>query len=302
MRRDGWVSDEIAAEHGASLVRLFSTSVVKDLAATGRSALAAQILKETRTHSLLRASASLGDALDSLLLSLFRSYRSEYVYKNAIANRILLGRHSLSTAFMVTEFRALDCKADCVVLNGSSHVYEVKSEFDSMARIRRQVGAYGKVFDRINVITSDAQVAGVLGEVDESVGVLVLTDRHSIHSVREAQSHRAHVDPSAVFDSLSLGEYARIIREHFGSVPSVPRSQLYRVCKELFTQLAPETAHDSMVSALRRRGNCHSLRQFVASVPFSLKAASIASRLTQQEQTAFVGLLHCSARHALLSA
>lgn len=295
-----WVSDSVARDHGAALARLFSTSVIRELASKGCSPLAAQVLKETGVDTSLAPSVSLAECFDSLLQSLSRNYRNEYVYKNAIANKILLGRHSLNSSFMLTEFRVLDSKADVVVLNGSSHVYEIKSEFDSIARLQKQVDAYQTAFDYVNVITSADQQQAILGKVDESVGLMVLTDRDRISTIREARSCKARVDPSVVFDSLRKVEYEQIISERFGFVPDVPNTQIYRACRKLFCRLGPEEAHDAMVRILRRRGDCLSLRSFIECVPPSLKALSLACTLTWQERSLFLDLLQTSARKALL--
>jgi len=295
------LSDSMAKSHGAALSRLFSSRVIRELASMGRSPLATQILRETGADRMLGATVSLGESFDIFLKVLFRSYRSEYVYKNAIANKVLLGRHSLNTASMLTELRVLNCVADVVILNGSSCVYEIKSEFDSMTRLRRQTGTYSKVFDFVNVITSADQQEAVLHEVREEVGVLVLTNRNSISTVRKASSSKSQVDPKAVFSTLRQSEYVRIIREHFGAVPDVPNTQIYRVCRDLFSNLAPEDAHDSMVQVLRERGSSTSLRFFIEAVPPSLKALSLACELAWQERSMFVDLLQSSARQALLS-
>lgn len=48
---------------------------------------------------------------------------------NVIANKILLGKHSLNTSHMLSEFRVGYNKADVVIINGTSSVYEIKSEY-----------------------------------------------------------------------------------------------------------------------------------------------------------------------------
>lgn len=297
-----WVTDQMAAKHGAALVRLFSGGVIRDLATTGHSALASRVLRESGADQMLDPSLTLGDGFDSLFGSLFRKHRSEYTYKNAIANRILLGTHSLNSSFMVTEFRALDCKADCVIVNGTSHVYEIKSEFDSMARLRGQIAAYRTIFDHIHVITSETQLDAVTESVDEDVGLMVLNNRQSISTVREADSLRPWTKPSAIFDSLRKSEYIQIIEKQFGEVPNVPNTKIYQACRRLFCDLSPETAHDEMVRILKERGNSNSLRSFVLSVPYSLKAASLACDLSPHDRALFTGLLQTNARSVLLAA
>ncbi|PKG80047.1 hypothetical protein CXF80_18020 [Shewanella sp. Actino-trap-3] len=74
--------------------------------------------------------------------TLDKHYRYEYFYKNTIANNRLLGRHSLRTAAMITEFRVGRNIADCVIFNGSSTCYEIKTEFDSLSRLDAQLDSY----------------------------------------------------------------------------------------------------------------------------------------------------------------
>ena len=63
---------------------------------------------------------------------LFSSYRCEYVYKNAIATKLYLGgHHSLQHSLLTNELRIGQSRADVVILNGTSTVYEIKSEYDS---------------------------------------------------------------------------------------------------------------------------------------------------------------------------
>lgn len=295
-----WITDGMAQTHGAALARLFSSRVVRELASMGRSPTACQILKETGVGNALNPSVSLAECFESLLKALFRNYRNEYVYKNAIANKILLGRHSLRTSFMLTEFRVGDCKADVVVLNGSSHVYEIKSKFDGLTRLGAQVSAYRKAFEYTSVITSADQLKMIRNEVDERVGLMILTDRNQFSTVREPRSCIAEIDPHVVFDSLRQSEFARIISERYGDLPDVPNTQLYKACRKLFCQVPIAEIYPAFVNILRMRGDSMSLRSFIESVPSSLKAMSLACRLSWQERGLFVDLLETSAREALL--
>lgn len=292
----------MAQDHGAALARLFSLRVIRELASTGSSSTACQILDETGAGSTLSPTVSLGDCFEALLQALFRNYRNEYIYKNAIANKILLGRHSLSTSFMLTEFRVGSCKADAVVLNGSAHVYEIKSKFDSLARLKSQVSAYKQAFEFTSVITSADQVPLIRDVVDEKIGLIVLTDRNQFSTVREAQSCMGEVESELIFDSLRQAEYVQIVSQRYGEVPDVPNTQLYGVCRKLFCEMPADEAYAAFVRTLRMRGDSMSLKSFVERVPPSLKAASLACRLSWQERSLFVDLLETSAREALLAA
>jgi len=286
---------------GPGLSRLFSSNVIKDLATTGSSSIACKILSENHLLRTLNPHMILRDFYDGLFARLFKEYRNEYIYKNAIADKVLLGRHSLNSSFMLTEFRAGNCKADTVILNGSSTVYEIKSTYDSVNRLERQLTAYHQIFDLINVITSEDQLPKVSQIVTDSVGLMVLSDRYTISTIRDAASQKTKVDASVIFDSLRKPEYISIIKKRFGLIPDVPNTKIYSECKALFAQLEPQVAHDEMVKVLKQRGNCCSLREFITQVPDSLKAASLECRLTKQDKSAFLKLLDEEIESSLLA-
>ncbi|MBE9547218.1 MAG: sce7726 family protein [Proteobacteria bacterium] len=131
---------------------------------------------------------------DDVYSYLCNNYRSEYVYKNAIANKILLGRHSINTSTLLNEFRVGNSKADIVIINGDSSVYEVKSEYDSMERLQNQIKSYRTVFDYINIVTHFSQLDKIIKTVDKDIGIIVLTDQYlSYLSPKSSKSYLSQV-------------------------------------------------------------------------------------------------------------
>jgi hypothetical protein len=281
---------------GPVLARFFSSSVLRELAHNGHSTIAGRLSRQHHLFEQFGSSTPVGEFYDAIFKRLIREYRHEYIYKNAIAEKILLGKHNLNTAFMLTEFRVEDCKADAVVLNGTSHVYEIKSEMDSFERLDRQLAAYRKMFDFITVITTERLYKSVEDRVPTEVGIMVLADggyQFRKKPYREAVSNKGNVDPLIIFNSLQRREYLKIIKETFGIILAhLPNTQIYSEAKAYFEKLPPEVAHDAMVEALKHRRDTHRVADFVLDVPDSLKAASLSIRLTHEERTRFVNLLH----------
>jgi len=292
---------KVSVRTSASLIgpvyaRFFSSGVLRELAHKGHSAVAARLTREYHLVDQFGPTISVSEFYNAIFNRLIREYRHEYVYKNAIAEKILLGRHNLNTAFMLTEFRADDCKADVVVLNGTSHVYEIKSEMDSFDRLDRQLAAYGKVFDYITLITTERLYKTVDQRVPKEVGIMVLADggyQFRKKPCREAFSNRSHVDPVVIFNSLQRQEYLQIIKETLGvSLAHLPNTQIYGEAKGYFEKLTPEAAHDAMVKALKHRRDTRRVADLVTDVPNSLKAASLSIRLTRKDRIRFLNLLH----------
>ena len=198
-------------------------------------------------------------------------YRCEYVYKNTIATRLYLGgRHPPKNSLLTNEFRIGNSRADVVILNGTSTVYEIKSKYDSLERLEHQVADYRKVFDHIFVVTTPEKAKTVLDKVDRLVGVKVLCG-DNLKIKKEAQSNKVNTDPAVVFDCMRRAEYCSIIKEKFGYVPDVPNSKLYCESKKLFCRLDSSEAHDLMVQRVRMRNKLGPFVDLIKDAPNSLK-------------------------------
>jgi len=222
---------------------------------------------------------------------LLQNYRNEYIYKNAIANRILLGIHSLNTSFMLQEFRVGSCKVDTVVLNGTSNAYEIKTELDSLERLSKQVDTYLKVFDMVHVITYPGHADKVRKVIPERVGLLELVKGEHIKTLRKAISGKDSISTEVLFDSLRRSEYQAIVKEHYGFAPIVPNTKAYSVYKELFTKIEPAVAHDLAVVHLKKRGNSVLLKDFIGTVPEFFKSLSVSGRFSSKDMAQVQAML-----------
>lgn len=276
-------SGKVQIKAYASLGRTFSPLVLEGLIESGFSQYLHEVLTNNGMIEQMNLKMTVGEFLEWLYDDMSSHYRNEYIYKSAIANKILLGRHSLNTSHMLTEFRVENCRADAVVLNGTSNAYEIKSEYDCLSRIQGQITSYMKVFDLVNVITSSSQLDKVHAGLPTEVGVLELTGNYTIKTVRDATSLKSDVRPEVIFDSLRKSEYLKIIREIFGCVPNVPNTRIYAECRQLFCKLAPVVAHDEMVRVLKVRGNRQLLKDIILDIPESLRAYVIESSIDHRK-------------------
>lgn len=277
----------------ALVARFFSESTIRSFLHDTKSA--QTFLSEFQYHFSQSDSPFQGgtyrDLFDFAYKYLLKNYRNEYIYKNAIAKNILLGKHSLNTAVMLQEFRIGKCKADTVVLNGTSNVYEIKSELDTLDRLQKQISAYLEVFDMVHVITFPGQSKKIQDVVPKCVGLMELTKRNSITVIREAKSGKQNILCATLFDSLRKSEYENIITSFYGEKPEVPNSLSYRECKKWFIQIPPDIAHDFAIEELKKRGNSVQLKDFVTDVPDYFKSLSLKAKFTQSETRNLSALL-----------
>jgi len=215
--------------------------------------------------------ARLGDWFTFFYRLLFDRYRCEYVYKNTIATRIFLSRHSLQQSLMTDEIWSARSRGDVAILNGTSTIYEIKSHYDSFERLDGQLADYKKVFDRIYIVTTEKKAATAIQRVEPAVGVIALRNDGALTTLRESASHKHLTDPAAIFDCMRQSEYCRAIALAFGYIPQVPNSQLYRQAKSMFCSLSPAIAHDLMVEQIKRRGKKRPFVELIESAPTCLK-------------------------------
>lgn len=269
----------------SALTRLFSATVFREMAKKGRSALFSRLLKETGLVDQVGLNATVGETFDFAFNILkIAGHRDEYIYRAAVSQKVLLGTHSLRTASMLNEFRAGNCKADLVILNGTATVYEIKSERDSLTRLENQVENYKRVFAKVNVISSEDHIDGIIGTVPDDVGIMCLTKRYQIKTIREAKNSPERVCPRTVFESLRITESIEILESLGVKVPDVPNTQRHAVLRELFSELDPATLHFEMVKTLKRTRELASLSDFVESLPKSLQTAALSVSVRRSDQ------------------
>lgn len=268
----------------AAAARLFSSAVVQEMACLGKSPLFCRLATESTLAARVSGTDLVRDLFDvAFTLLKKKAYRYEYAYKAAITHKILLGVHSLRTASMLSEFRVGTCKADLVILNGTSTVYEIKSERDNLDRLTNQVLTYRKVFAKVNIITGENHVDLVLGRVPQDVGVLLLSDRFQISTIREAVNRPENIDPISVFESIHRLEAIKIMELLEIKVPDVPNTLFHSVMRDLFEKLSPVKLHECMINVLKETRSLVPLSELTKALPSSLQAAAFSTPLHRRD-------------------
>ena len=273
----------------SALTRLFSATVFREMAEKGRSGLFRRLLGQFEPIEQFGTCTTVGEVFESAFNILKVSgRRDEYIYRAAISQKVLMGRHSLNTASMLNEFRVGSCKADLVILNGTSTVYEIKSERDSLVRLANQVESYKRVFAKVNVVASECHIEGVLETIPDDVGVMFLSKRYQITQVREAVDRSARICPVTVFDSLRMAEGVAILQAFGVKVPAIPNTQKHAAMRALFSKLDPVALHAEMVRTLKQTRNLGSLSELLDRLPISLQAAALSVSVRRSDHSRLI--------------
>ncbi|MFW1858666.1 sce7726 family protein [Acinetobacter defluvii] len=185
-----------------------------------------------------------------------KNYRNEYIYKNIIARKILIGHHSLKSSTMLSEFRVGTNKADLVLLNGCSTCYEIKTEYDSLVRLEDQLRSYTKLFTKVFVVCASKMITEVLLLTPLNVGVIEFTETCKLKTIREPIENSS-IDSELMMKSLRKEEYLSIAEQIYKLKIDVPNTQIFDFCSNIINKAEPELVHKLFLKTLKetRRNN-----------------------------------------------
>ncbi|ASI89116.1 sce7726 family protein [Vibrio mediterranei] len=266
-----------------TLAKIFNSSELKKVATGNFSAL--ESVREKFTD--LQAHSNLLDIYETAYHILLKGYRNEYIVKNEIANKILLGRHSMNTSAMVSELRTGMNIADCVVVNGHSVCYEIKTKMDSLARLEDQLSSYLKAYEKTYVVTHKSHLEHIkeLHHKNPKFGIIELTQRNNFKTIEPAPLS-LDFDFEITFETLRKPEYVFIAESIIGRLPDMPNTEIYQYCKEVYFSLSKEDANHLFKLSLKKfRANDHT---FINSLPKALKNVGISYQFSRQEKNNLV--------------
>lgn len=146
-------------------------------------------------------------------------------------------------------------RVDMVVLNGTLHGYEVKSDRDSLRRLPRQASTYNQVLDYITLVVGERHMQNAIGMVPDWWGISLVKCRGH-QTVEFAAIRQPRENPSR--DKLSIaklfwrGEALSILEEMHAAdgFRSKPRAAIYHRLLEL---LSIDELRDRVRHKLRTR-------------------------------------------------
>lgn len=213
-----------------------------------------------------------------------KSYRNEYIYKTAIANRVVFGRHSPKTSSVVVELPIEDSIVDLAIFNGTSSAYEIKTELDSPRRLTTQTPNYLKAFDNIYIVTAPKLAATYEKICPQEIGILSLSTKGSLSTIRPAQSNKANIDPATIFKTLRRDEYVTALEGILKTRITLPNGIIRQHCEKIFSSLDPTQAHEIFVNSMRLRTTSIESATFLSKLPEHLRILGYSSSLSRPQR------------------
>lgn len=198
-----------------------------------------------------------GKKYDELISEVYafmgKEYRTEYLYKNTILNKLLFAKHDYKKTVALTELPIDKSKADFVMINGKGVVYEIKTELDNLDRIENQIQDYYKAFTEVIVVTYENNIEKVINSVPHSVGIINLTKRQALKTVRNAEIVDKFLDYSTIFKILRKKEFEQILLNNRIDLPNVNQFEYYKECFSLVNKIEINKLQKEMLKQLKNR-------------------------------------------------
>lgn len=181
------------------------------------------------------------------------NYRCEYIYKNEIANQLLLKYHNDNSATLLKEVSSDSSIADIVIVNGNTVAYEIKTELDSFDRLPNQVNSYQTIYDKVNVVTHQAAVKTLIGKLDSNIGIMILDDNGILTEVHKASENNQLFDPEKAVLTLRQSELVTAYEKYIDKLPKMGTALIHSFCYDWYLTLDRNDAHIIFYEALKSR-------------------------------------------------
>lgn len=98
-------------------------------------------------------------------------YPNEYYIKKAFSKKYLKDNNT------IYEYPVFDSRADVVNINDSLCCYEIKTKYDNLDRLNKQINDYSKVFEYVYVVCSEDKLSEVRKIIPKYCGIISYKDR-----------------------------------------------------------------------------------------------------------------------------
>lgn len=249
------------------LKRFFSKAVLHDLITGKKNDVFDSVVKRYVSDS---EGKSCEELISEIYTYMGKEYRTEYYYKNTMLNKLLFKRHDYKKTIVLTELPIGDSKADFIMINGKGVVYEIKTELDNLDRLNSQISDYYKAFTEVVIVTYEENLEKVLSSVSENVGIMQLTKRKALKSIREPIRDGSNLDVYTIFKILRKYEFENILLSRGIKLPNVNQFKYYTECFKLIQEMDIDVLQEKMLKELKNRMRIETV-EFSRNVPEELR-------------------------------
>ncbi len=272
------------------LSKIFNIKFIKKIIKNQHQELLDEYTNEIKNLRRINESGNLKKLYIEAYKVLLDNYRMEYIYKNELYFYICKKYDIIKGDAVVTELRAGRNVADFVFFNGTSKVYEIKTEMDRNSRLLSQVKSYSELFKEVYVVTNSRNIEPVKKLLPEHVGLLEFNDNNEFHLIKEADEHFINLKHITMFNTLRRKEYENIIKEYYSVELNITDDKIYDYCCTEFQKIPVLDAHDLVVAQLKKRASkelLKSSKKWIKPLSFLVENSNLTIKEQEELQKIF---------------
>lgn len=269
--------------------KVFSASYLIDLM-NGRRLDHFKDIYQTANINNHHDNTSIKSILNSYYSSLLESYQNEYVYKNKLIKSIKSNEQTNRFSLITEIDVGADSRVDMALFSSSSHAFEIKTEFDSLNRLDKQLQDYSKAFEFVWAVTSENKVENLARRLESSIGIQYMNSDNELMIFRNAESNIDKITHEGLFTLLRQKEFIQLLKIHYGAVYYDGTFESRKKLFEMFKEILSHEAHTYTVNLLKNRVKHYKLSSIWNSLPESLFTIGLNTNI-QKETTRFLKFL-----------
>lgn len=179
--------------------------------------------------------------------------------RRVVKKRILRNLRSHPDAFLLEELsiRRGSARIDMVVVNGSLHGIELKSDSDSLYRLPDQIEQFNSVFDKITLVVGYRHAFSALKMVPEWWGVKLahVGERGAIHLSDARPALKNPIQNSRSIASLLWRDEAIMLLGRYGELEGMSSKSHSEICDNLANCLDSKIIRNFVIERFQIRSN-----------------------------------------------
>lgn len=160
-------------------------------------------------HSITDSSDSIRSLYNNVI---FKEFLNETVIKSTFIEKFSFTKSPQDT-ITVFEMNVGQSRADICLLNGTSIVYEIKTEYDTFNRLDAQLSDYRKSFELVNIIIPVSRLSDALPNLDHQIGIVTYTqlkNKNIRFNVYRKPKHHDFIEPKFQLEQLTKLQLSKL--------------------------------------------------------------------------------------------
>jgi hypothetical protein len=182
--------------------------------------------------------------------------------RTALVRRLVSTNEHEPDTLILEEFGVFRgaARLDVAVLNGRLHGFEIKSDFDTLRRLPRQMTRFAGVCEQLTLVTGPERYDAVLATVPSWCGLLVAVRRSfGIDFLVDRPAVTRSADPSATVKLLWNREAESLLAK-YGYAGRRPRNRT-DLCAAVLSVAPQQILRTDVLRILRQRASWRPVRQ-----------------------------------------